>query len=105
MVVQKFEHVLRIVVIIFFMDLKKQEKIKLNTIVEIAIVHQKHNVERKGKESEPRNTSGIVNVSETLLETPEPRTKTAHPRGSSPIAGVWLNQSFSSLNEMSCVIC
>ena len=92
MVAQKFEHVLRIVVIIFFMDLKKWEKLKLNTIDEVVIVHQKHKVERKGKESEPRNTSGIVNVSGTLLETPEPRAKTARPRGSSPIAGFFFSK-------------
>ena len=44
------------------------------------------------------------NVLNTLLETQGPHTKTTSPRGSSPIAGTLLNQTFPSLNEKPCVI-
>ena len=49
---------------------------------------------RTEKEGEPRNTSNIANVSETLLEIPGPSTKATCPRRFFPIAGKLLNQSF-----------
>lgn len=67
---------------------------ELNIIIKVAIVHTNLKEKEQKKKSEPRNTSNIANVSETLLEIPGPSTKATCPRRFFPIAVKLLNQSF-----------
>lgn len=46
------------------------------------------------RENEPKNTSDIANVSETLLKTTRVNTNAARPKGSSPIRDI-VGLSFS----------
>ena len=91
MVVQQFDHLLRNVMIIFFMELQKLKRMKLNIIVEVVIVH----INLKQKEKKNKVSLEILmietTVSETLLETTAPHTKLAHPRRSSLISWTLLN--------------